>query len=325
MRYRKNYRSALKWSLAALILIIALPFVLGIANAWNESVAAQEVVAYNFDNSTAIDSYYTTGVSAAKVATTIIDNTNEYSTALAPFWNVEYNNESGWNEVFVNTGASSTDNTSAKNRLFFSMNVSAKEIVNENINKLRIAIDGLNPNTTAVIYIKIANITSAYYSSFSYSLKNGATGWESAGTANITENGTLRFTLNIDPAIASYIASKQDNSTWVTKIVLTSADPAHDIISEGNAVYFKIQYLKPHGRFVVNGVDFVDGVAEIYGIVFIFAAVFATGAVNPTKKHVFGNLYYGLKRYAKIRRKQKYRRARAKYYGSRRRYYRRWY
>ena len=280
-----KYRQGRKifWAtLALLLLVVAMPFSVAGVEYWNEHIAGTESVAYNFDNSTAIDSYFITGATSAKVAAAIYDPEGLHAAALSPFWGVQHNNESGWNEVIVDTGASTTDNTSAGNSLFFSMNVSAKNILNKNINKLKIAIDGLNANTTAILYIKIAKVTDFYGGDTAYSLKNGLGGYVYIDRINTTSNGTLRYTLKIDPAIASLIASKQDNTTWVTKIVLLSADPTHDIISEGNTVYFKIQYLHPHGRAVVGTYDATEVILAIWTGIGIAVLFVTSPAWNPT-------------------------------------------
>ena len=308
-----KYRQGRKifWAtLALLLLIVAMPLSVAGVEYWNEHISGTESVAYNFDNSTAISGYFL-DTTSAKVAAQIIDTSAKHDAALSPFWDVEHNNESGWNEVFVNTGASSTDNTSAKNILFFSMNVSAKDIINKNINKLSIRIDGLNPNTSAELYVKIANVHTFYAdTSNAYSLDNGAVGYHAVAYPNIDNNGTLRYTLQIDPAIASYIAGKQDNTTWVTKIVLLSHDSAHDIISEGNTVYFKIQYLKPHGRLVIASYDATEFILAIWTGIGLMVLFVTSPAWNPTTHNGLIEHIIQHRRYSRASRSRSSRRSR---------------
>ncbi len=291
MKYRKNYHSALRWSLAALVLIIALPFVLGIANAWNESVAAQEVIAYELNNETTMGTKLYISPEPATIT---------------PFWNANGN----ISQLILPDNIPVNDSYIAT--LTWKWNLTAAQIMNMNINKIHIYISGLI-NTTNATTIQV----------YIHDTKSDAMDTLYKNPETKINNGTIKTSIKLEPALIAEYNSKYGNHSVI--LVSISHKQNNEIFQAGAIWNFHIFATHPHGRWTINSADFVDFVAEIYGIVFIFAAVFATGAVNPTKKHVFGGLYYGLKRYAKIRRKQKYRRARAKYYRSRQRYYRRWY
>ncbi len=303
MRYRKNYHTALKWSLVALLLIVALPFVLGTANYINEHYAAEKVTAYELKNDTNVGAIPYVG--GAPIKFRLYEDSTQ-GKDLSPFWNAN----GSWDEVLIPTY---TTNNSYNQLLIIGWNLTPETILKKNIDQIHIEMKGLYGNGT--VWIKLTYIKDQNeYSLTTYHQE-----------AKIS-NGTLSYQMDIDYAKISYVKSNIDEGVPLS-IQIQAANSTYDPFIENTVIKFKIQAYKPHGGITVNGEDFVNFVAEIYGLIFIVAAVFATGAVNPTHKHMFGHLYYGIKRYLKLRRKRKYHHLRSKLnrYGHHRYNGRRWY
>jgi len=301
-KYReKNYRYAMKWSIIAILFItMIVPLSVGTAQYLQEQISKEQIRVHELNNETLGKNYpYLGATSVISFQCGIYDNDGPHYAELSPYWNANGTKDS----VYIQTGATTTDNTSQKNRLYIIYNLSAKTIINNNIENIHIEFYGLTANTTASVTVEIAKYLFTTESEHEILLSE---------QRDVDENGTLKINIELDPAVISYCKDFGDSII----IRILSYDATKEIFKEGDVIYFDIYATKPKTT-VIGQYSALELGIFFTGIITFFAAIAATGYFNPLGyKQVITSPLRGLSRYYRKKR------GRRNFY---RRRYRRWY
>jgi len=318
-KYRQG-RKILWATLALLLLVVAMPLSVAGVEYWNEHIAGTEVIATEMNNDNDTIAQPTENPTNYRIAA-FVDDGKLHQAEQSVFWNAN----GSWNEMIIQTGASDKDNASAVNQLYFNWNISAHNLIEQNVNKIIIQLKGINANTT--IKYEVVAVDNGYQI-------HGDTNHDHAvnllDISNIYSYKTIyanntkavKIAISIDPAILKYAADHTSANNSHIAILLFSANPTKEFFNEGQVIYFRIYATHPHGRLVWNTYDATEVILGIWtgiGIVVLFVT---SPAWNPTTKNGLIDHIIQHRKYAKAarsRRSSRSRRTHRTHHSSRRR------
>ena len=275
-----KYRQGRKifWAtLALLLLVVAMPLSVAGVEYWNEHIAGTDAIAYEMNSDNDTIAQPTENPSLYRVAAFVDDGTI-HNAEQSVFWQAN----SSWNEFIVQTGAGSTDNTSNRNRIYFNWNISAQDLVNANVNKIVIALKGVNANTTIRYSVRAINNGYQYGDSSNVVNLLDITNMYAFKTISLNNTTSATTTITLDPAMLKYAADHTIANNSHIGISLSSNDPANDFFTEGQVIYFRIYATHPHGRLVIGSYDATEVILAIWTGIGIAVLFVTSPAWNPT-------------------------------------------
>ncbi len=292
-----KYRQGRKifWAtLALLLLIVAMPLSVAGVEYWNEHIAGTESVAYELNNETLTSGEIYTGSGGASFKFYYTSAGQTTYKELSPFWAVN----GSWNQVIY---PAYTENISYPEFTVISWNLSAAQIMKDNINEIHIKLQGLK-NTTNLTNLQIYMHTPI--------INNNPNGLYYLYQKNIAvNNGTIDQTIEIQPAVAAMLNSEYGNTSIIT-IIIKDYDSAHSPFPSNGVVNFQIYATHPHGRFVWGGYDATTVFLAIWTGIGLMVLFVTSPAWNPTTHNGLIEHIIQHRRYSRASRSRSSRRSR---------------
>lgn len=266
-RYRQG-RKLFYAALALLLVVVIVPASVAIADAWNSAVANSDVVYLTTDANIRNNTVFSLSDAASGLVTGTVMYTytnatgSGFTKSLQPAWDIN-----GTLDGVLLATSSGTFSKSVALTIVIN-GTSAYSLFKNDAEKIRLTLKMPHAeNYTVKIYALYADAAPQSFWS-GYTLLEQYTQYFSLNTTSIM--------LTLDKLKLASVAEHKFNA------IAIRISSANSDLAPGDTVYFNIDILKPHGAWMIGGMDFMQVVLWVFTILGVFVALVTSPAWNPT-------------------------------------------